>query len=129
MLQKLLENQLYIKAEKCELFLFLSWVQSSPPIRFKWTPLRSVWWLIGRHLIVAKKARQFLGFANFYRKFIQNFSSVASPLHALTSSKTPFQWSPHAEKAFQSLNGKIHHSTSHGSRSPMAVCGGGGRFK
>lgn len=38
-----------------------------------------------------KKAQQFLGFANFYRKFIQTFSSVASPLHALTSSKTPFQ--------------------------------------
>ena len=44
-----------------------------------------------------------LGFANFYRKFIRNFSSVAAPLHALTSSKVPFQWTPQAEKIFQRL--------------------------
>ena len=48
-----------------------------------------------------KKVQQFLGFANFYRKFIQNFSSVAAPLHALTSSKAPFQWTPPGREGIQ----------------------------
>lgn len=48
-----------------------------------------------------KKLQQFWCFANFNRKFIGNFSSVAVPPHALTSSKTLFQWSPQAEKDFQ----------------------------
>lgn len=34
-------------------------------------------------LLVSNKQLQiFLGFANFYEKFIHNFSSIASPLHA-----------------------------------------------
>ncbi|KAK3545154.1 hypothetical protein QTP70_001668 [Hemibagrus guttatus] len=32
-----------------------------------------------------KKLQQFLGFANFYRQFIRNYSSVASPLTSPTS--------------------------------------------
>ena len=38
-----------------------------------------------------KKLQKFLGFANFYRRFIRNYSSIAGPLTALTSSKTPFR--------------------------------------
>ncbi len=50
-----------------------------------------------------REVQWFLGFANFYRKFIHNFSQVAAPLHALTSSKVKFLWSPQAEYAFQRL--------------------------
>lgn len=50
-----------------------------------------------------KQLERFLGFAHFYRKFIKGFSSIASPLHALTFSKTQFVWSQHAEEAFQEL--------------------------
>lgn len=42
-------------------------------------------------------------FANFYWKFIRNFSSIAVPLHVLTSSKTLFQCNPQAVKALQCL--------------------------
>ncbi|KAI3356793.1 hypothetical protein L3Q82_003459 [Scortum barcoo] len=50
-----------------------------------------------------KTVQQFLRFANFYRKFIRNFSTVAVPLHALTSPKSVFQWTPKAEEAFRKL--------------------------
>lgn len=51
-----------------------------------------------------KEVQHFLGFANFYRKFIRIFSSVAAPLHVLTSPKSTFQWTPQAETAFRKRN-------------------------
>lgn len=50
-----------------------------------------------------KDVQRFLGFAKFYQKFNRNFSSVAAPLHALTTSKMQFLWSPQVEETFQHL--------------------------
>lgn len=50
-----------------------------------------------------KQVQRFLGFANFYRKFIQGYSSIVAPLHHLTSSKKKFKWSPQAERSFSLL--------------------------
>ena len=50
-----------------------------------------------------KQLQCFLGFANFYRRFIRGYSSVAAPLTALTSSKVPFLWSIAANDSFQAL--------------------------
>lgn len=50
-----------------------------------------------------QEVQRFLGLANFYRKFVCNFSHISSPLHALTSSKVQFLWSPQAESAFKKL--------------------------
>ncbi|KAG1928308.1 retrotransposable element [Pimephales promelas] len=47
--------------------------------------------------------QRFLGFANFYRRFIRNFSQVAAPLTALTSVKSSFRWSDAAQTAFDRL--------------------------
>ncbi|KAM4702753.1 uncharacterized protein WCC33_011266 [Rhinophrynus dorsalis] len=53
---------------------------------------------------VDKKAVQrFLGFGNFYRRFIQNFSWLVAPLTALTKLNSSFAWSPKAQEAFNSL--------------------------
>ena len=40
-----------------------------------------------------KQLQRFLGFANFFRKFIKNCSIIAAPLTRLTSSKVSFRWS------------------------------------
>lgn len=48
-----------------------------------------------------KHLLHFLGFANFYRKSIKNVSSIASPLHALTSLNNHFVWTKQAEDMFQ----------------------------
>lgn len=47
--------------------------------------------------------RGFLGFANFYRDFIPNFSDIAGPLIDLTKKGTLFHWSEECEKAFEAL--------------------------
>ena len=49
-----------------------------------------------------KGVRAFLGFANYYRAFIDKFAITAAPLTALTG-KHPFLWTPEAQKAFESL--------------------------
>lgn len=53
-----------------------------------------------------KEVRRFLGTASWYRRFIPNFSSLASPLNKLTSqgkNTPPFTWSAQADAAFKSL--------------------------
>lgn len=48
-----------------------------------------------------KALQRFLDFANFYWHFSCNFSQLASPLTALTSTKTTFRWSNAADAVFQ----------------------------
>ena len=45
----------------------------------------------------------FLGFANFYRKFIKNYSNIVMPLTEMTRKNKPFTWSSSAAKAFENL--------------------------
>jgi transposase InsO family protein len=51
--------------------------------------------------------RGFLGFANYYRDFIYNFSDLVIPLTALTKKDAPFEWSPECEVAFQELKARF----------------------
>lgn len=46
---------------------------------------------------------RFLGMASYYRRFCKNFSSVASPLTALTSSKVKFLWNNECNVSFEQL--------------------------
>ncbi|XP_075449159.1 uncharacterized protein LOC142490627 [Ascaphus truei] len=48
--------------------------------------------------------QRFLGFANYYRKFIRNFSTIALPITALTKKGAdPTTWSSEAIEAFEFL--------------------------
>lgn len=49
------------------------------------------------------QTRAFLGFANFYRHFIPNYSHLVTPLTALTKTTTRWQWSDKAELAFEAV--------------------------
>lgn len=43
---------------------------------------------------VEGQLQRFLSFANFYRTLIQAFSKVTTSLTSLTSTNTPFTWTP-----------------------------------
>lgn len=50
-----------------------------------------------------KQIKQFLGMAGYYRKFINNFSTIAKPLTQLLKKDQPFIWTDSQENAFLSL--------------------------
>ncbi|KJZ76224.1 hypothetical protein HIM_04306 [Hirsutella minnesotensis 3608] len=47
--------------------------------------------------------RSFLGFANFYREFIENFAAVSEPLNNLTKKMSEWDWDASAQNAFNKL--------------------------
>ena len=50
-----------------------------------------------------KDVQGFLGFANFYRRFIKDFTKLVSSLTALTRKDKEFQWTPIEKTAFQAI--------------------------
>ena len=53
-----------------------------------------------------KEVESFLGFANFYRRFIQNFSYTAKPLNKLEGKKE-WAWTEEHQQVFKELKEKI----------------------
>ncbi|KAK4701806.1 putative transposase, partial [Phenoliferia sp. Uapishka_3] len=104
-LDKMRENGLFANAKKCSFHEtqveYLGYLVSPGGITMDpdkvasikdWPPLRNV-----------KDVQSFLGFANFYRRFIRNFAGVAAPLNRLTRKDVPFHMSPNALEAFEGL--------------------------
>lgn len=50
-----------------------------------------------------KGVRAFIGLANFYRRFIKNFSRIIEPLVAITRKDIKFDWTQDADSAFERL--------------------------
>ena len=54
-----------------------------------------------------REVRSFIGFCNFYRRFIKDFSKVAGPLNTLTKKDVKFAWTDECELAFQGLKQRV----------------------
>ena len=54
-----------------------------------------------------KWAQEFLGFANFYRRFIEGFSKIAKPLSDVTKKDLRYEWTPACEQAFEKLKSRF----------------------
>ena len=50
-----------------------------------------------------REVRSFIGFCNFYRRFIRGFLKIAKLLNALTKKERIFEWTPACAKAFRTL--------------------------
>ncbi|ESK81255.1 reverse transcriptase-rnase h-integrase [Moniliophthora roreri MCA 2997] len=93
-LERLQENDLYLKLEKCEFevtkTLFLGMVITPGHISMDETKLAGIKdWEAPK---TVKGVQSFLGFTNFYRKFIGKYAELARPLHELTKKDTKFEW-------------------------------------
>ncbi|KAL4037959.1 hypothetical protein IC575_001562 [Cucumis melo] len=108
-LETLRANKLYAKFSKCEFWLrkvtFLGHVVSSEGVSVDPAKIEAVtnW----TRPSTVSEIRSFLGLAGYYRRFVEDFSRIASPLTQLTRKGTPFVWSPACEKSFQELKQKL----------------------
>ena len=53
------------------------------------------------------EVRSFLGLAGYYRKFIRNFSLIASSLHKLLKKNVRFEWSKECQKSMDKLKKRL----------------------
>ncbi|KAJ3533934.1 hypothetical protein NMY22_g7130 [Coprinellus aureogranulatus] len=104
-LTRLRKHDLYLRPEKCEFekteIEYLGLVIREGEIRMDPAKVEAVRnWPIPKNL---REVRGFLGFANFYRRFIKDFSKIARPLNDLTKKDTPWTWGPDQQAAFETL--------------------------
>ena len=95
-LNTLRRERLYAKASKCEMVQtsieFLGQQISGDgmtPTEAKLKAVRD--WSRPQDL---HGIRSFLGFANYYHRFMRNFAEVANPLMDLTKKEMPWEWGP-----------------------------------
>ena len=104
-LARLQENDLFLKPTKCEFnktkveylgMIIEEGKISMDPGKLKgirdWPPPTTV-----------KQTRGFLGFGNFYRRFIWHFSDLAKPLNDLLKKDQTFEWTDDCQRAFDEL--------------------------
>src|SRR5260370_21703603 len=58
-------------------------------------------------LMKVKDVQSFIGFVNFYQRFIQNFSEIACPLHTLTRKSKDWLWGADEQQAFDALKNTV----------------------
>jgi len=74
-----------------------------------------------------KALRQFLGLSSYYPRYIQDFSQIAAPLHALTQKNAKFNWDKAWDAAFLALKQKLiqppvlSYTQFHSSANPFVV--------
>nr|XP_043616060.1 uncharacterized protein LOC122587977 [Erigeron canadensis] len=108
-LETLRQEKLYAKFSKCEFWLrevqFLGHVVNQEGIKVDPGKISAI--MKRESPKSPKEIRSFLGLAGYYRRFIQDFSELASPLTKLTRKNEKFEWKSEQEGAFQTLKEKL----------------------
>jgi len=104
-LDKLREHDLFLKAKKCEFckikLEYLGMIIEEGRISMDPVKLGGIKdWPIPT---TVKQVRSFLGFGNFYRKFISHYSDLARPLNDLTKKDKKFEWTNDCQESFDTL--------------------------
>ena len=68
-----------------------------------------------------KEVRSFLGFVNFYRQFIKNFSHLAHPLNDLLKRDKKFIWSNKCQESFDLLKKCYRRTSAYDARPSKAI--------
>jgi hypothetical protein len=91
-LRKLKKYKLYLQLGKCEFHVkkteFLGFIVSTEGVKMNLKKISAVQeWPIPK---TVKDVQSFLGFANYYRKFIKDYSKITVPLSEITKKKVGF---------------------------------------
>ena len=108
-LAKLKEHNLYLKLEKCkfaqEKVEFLGIIITKDMIMMEPLKLASIRdWPVPT---TVKQVCSFLGFGNFYHRFIFGFAHIAWPLHNLMRQSKIWEWTTKCQTAFELLKEKF----------------------
>jgi len=104
-LKKLQENDLFANLDKCTFEAtevdYLEMIISEDQIKMDPAKLEEIknW----PSPTTMKQVRSFLGFGNFYRKFIGYYANIARPLNDLTKKNLTWNWTDACEEAFEKL--------------------------
>jgi hypothetical protein len=108
-LQKLRENQLYDKLNKCKFWLkevsFLGHIISEGGISVDTSKVKdTLSWKTPQNI---SDIRSFLGLTGYYRRFIEGFSKISKPMMELLAKGKTFEWTPRREASFQELKKRL----------------------
>jgi hypothetical protein len=104
-LETLREAGLYLDIDKCEFHKtevkYLGLVISTDGVKMDPEKVSAILnWEAPKNVT---DIRAFLGFANFYRRFIDGFSTIVSPLVRLTRKNVQFDWDHDCQESFDRL--------------------------
>jgi len=108
-LQALTNNHLNVRKEKCEWkkqeVQFCGFLVGNGRIRFDPAKIAAIrdWKPPQTGSLAKRQLREFLGFCNFYRDGIPQYSEIAAPLTRLTSPKVKWHWGPAENRAWNAL--------------------------
>ena len=104
-IRRLEENDLYIKLEKCKQKVqevgFLGVVIELEGIKIEKEKVRGVLEQLTPKCV--KDIQKFLGLANYYHQFIQDFVAIARPLHDMVKKDQKQNWTERQEEVFKRL--------------------------
>jgi hypothetical protein len=109
LLQLYRENGLFCNPKKCEFHKesmeLLGVVVNSKGFEMEDKKVTTVkGWPVPKNL---RQLKGFIGFCNFYRRFIKGFSIIARPLHELDKKGVPWKWEDKQQRAFTKLKEMI----------------------
>ena len=108
-LEVLKKEKLYAKFSKCDFWIrevqFLGHVVNQEGIMVDPAKIKAV--MKWEQPKSPTEIRSFLGLVGYYRRFIQGFSSIASPLSALTHKGATYAWGEKHKEAFEKLKEKL----------------------
>ena len=109
-LKRLRKAGLYAKAEKCEFHSnsveYLGYVLSPAGLTMSDAKVKTIQeWPEPKKV---KDIQSFLGFANFYTRFIFNYLDIVIPLTRLTRKDTPWNFDENCKKSIQHAETSLH---------------------
>jgi hypothetical protein len=108
-LKILQENNLFVKPEKCEFHKqemeYLGLIIKPGEIAMDPVKVKGVMeWPVPKKV---KQLQAFLGFCNYYRRFIEGFAQIARLLHELTKKDKSWEWTEVHQTAFEKLKSQF----------------------